>query len=116
MRRRLDDAHQRAGLGPLELDGDAPTVVPVENEPLCLLELADDRAPLVSVPPTEDPLASWARLELDLRREPLLEPLGLRQRLPDLVRRLRYHDLAFDLHRSSVRRRATEQLRVMCNR
>ena len=82
----------------LELDRDAPAVVPVEDEPLRLLELAHDRAPLVAVAPAEDALAAGARVELDLRREPLLEPLRLGQRLPDLVGLLGHDDLPLDLH------------------
>ncbi len=40
------------------------------------------------------------RVELDLGREPLLEPLGLGQGLPDLVGRLGEDDLSLDLHRT----------------
>ena len=97
---RLDDVHARPVDDRLELDRDAAAVVPVEDEPLRLLELAHDGVPLVAVAPAEDALAAGPRVELDLRREPLLEPLRLGQRLPDLVGRLRHDDLPLDLHRS----------------
>jgi hypothetical protein len=98
VRRRLDDAHERARLGRLELDRDAAAVVPVEDETLRLLELADDCAALVAVAPAEDSLASRACVELDVGCEPHLEPLWIRQRLPDHVRLHGYEDLPFDLH------------------
>src|SRR6185312_5049279 len=82
----------------LELDCDAPAVVPVENEPFGLLELANDRVSLVAVAPAEDAFASGTRVELDVRREPFLEPLRIRQRLPDLAGLLRHDDLALDFH------------------
>ena len=76
------------------------------------LELAHDRPPLVAVAPAEDALAARPRVELDLRREPLLEPLGLRQRLPDLRGRLGYDDLAFDLHGRSLSMTRNLRLRI----
>ena len=82
----------------LELDRDAAAVVPVENEPLRLLELAHYGAPLVAVSPAEDALAARTCVELDVRREPLLEPLRIRQRLPDLAGLLRYDDLPLDVY------------------
>ena len=84
--RRLDDVHARAALDLLELEDDLALVVPVEDEALAGLRLAHDRAALLAVLPAEDALAARLRVELDLGREPLLEPLRLGQRLPDLVR------------------------------
>src|SRR5207245_2052002 len=44
------------------------------------------------------PLPAWARVELDVVGEPLLEPLGLGQRRPDLLAWRVEHDLSPDLH------------------
>ena len=82
----------------LELDRDTAAVVPVEDEPLRLLQLSDDCVSLVAVAPPEDALATGTRVELDLLRKPLLEPVGIDQRLPDLVGLLRYDDLSYDFH------------------
>ena len=51
-----------------------------------LVDLLDRRVPLLAVPPAEDAAAARPRVELDLVREPVPEPLGLGQRLPDLLR------------------------------
>ena len=57
----------------------------------------DDRAALLAVAPAEDALAAGARVELRLGREPLLEPLGLGERLPDLVRGGGKGDVSLDV-------------------
>src|SRR4249920_99874 len=64
------------------------------------VDLLDARASLLAVPPTEDAAAARPRLELDLGGEPVLEPLGLGQRLPDLGGLGRKDDLAPDVHRT----------------
>jgi ATP-dependent Clp protease protease subunit len=89
----------RAAFDFLQLEHDLPVVLPVEHEPLARLDLTDDRAPLVAVAPAEHTLAAGPRVEFDLAREPLLEPLRLGQRLPDFSRRRGKDDVALDFHR-----------------
>ena len=61
------------------------------------LGLAHDGAALLAVAPAEDPLAAGPGVELDLGREPLLEPLRVGQRLPDLIRLGGEDDLSLDV-------------------
>src|SRR6266566_280855 len=103
LRRALDDPHARASVDFLELEHHLAVVIPVEHESLLRLRLADDRPPLVPVAPAEDSFAARLGVELDLGREPLLEPLRLGQRLPHLGGRRRKDDLALDLHGFSSR-------------
>ena len=60
---------------------------------------------LLAVVPAEDTLAALPRVELDVVREPLLQLVGIRQRLPDLVRGDGKHDLSGHFHDSSYRNR-----------
>jgi hypothetical protein len=89
----------RAALDLLELEHDLSVVLPVEHKALFRLDLAYDGPSLVAVAPAEDADASRPRIELDLGRKPLLEPLGVCQRLPDLGGRRGKDDLAVDVHR-----------------
>src|SRR5207302_10964680 len=58
-------------------------------------------APLLAVVPAEDAFAALPRVELDVVGEPLLELVGIRQGLPDLVGRDGEHDLTAHFHNSS---------------
>ena len=82
--RDLDHVESRSALDLFELEYHLSVVLPVEHEALLLLDLADDGASLVAVPPAEDAHTAGARIELDLGCEPLLEPLGVGQGLPYL--------------------------------
>ena len=64
-----------------------------------------DGAPLLAVVPAEHAAATRSRVELDVVREPLLEPLLVGQRRPDVLARRRQHDLSLDLHAATSRLR-----------
>src|SRR5262249_37968992 len=98
LRRGLGDMHARAAVDLFELENGCAVVVPVEDETLTRLGFAHDGAALLAVSPAEDALSARLRVELDLGREPLLEPVRLGQGLPDLVGRGGYDDLTLDLH------------------
>ena len=89
LRRRLDDDEARPLGHRLEREDDlAAVVLPAQRRAAPLGSTSSHaRAPLLAVPPAEDAARRRARLELDLGREPVLEPLRLGQRLPDLGRR-----------------------------
>src|SRR4029079_1306276 len=76
-------------------------LVPVEDETLASLRDDDGRLALLAAVPARLTVAARARGELAVVGEPLLQLVGFRQRLPDLVRRCGKDDLAHDLHGSS---------------
>ena len=75
----------RAAVDLLELELDRAAVVPAQREPALLVDLLDRAVQLLAVVPAEHAVAARPRVELDVVREPLLETVGLGQRLPDLL-------------------------------
>jgi len=96
---RLDDDEARPlGHGFEREDDLAAVVLPAQRQLTLGVDLLDAHAPLLAVPPPEGAAAALPRLELDLGREPVLEPFGLGKRLPHLGRLGRKDDLAADVH------------------
>ena len=84
---------------PPSVSSTAPSSSQSSTQPLAGRRLDDRGAALLAVVPAEDAVAALARVELDVVREPLLELLGIRQRLPDLVGRRRRSTISrVDLH------------------
>src|SRR5262249_23478902 len=97
--RRLDDDEPRPFRHRLEREDDLAAVVfPAQRQQPLGLDLLDARAAFLAVAPAERATPAGARVELDLGGEPVLEPLRLRQCLPDLGRLRREDDLAPHVH------------------
>src|SRR5262249_45461762 len=94
LRRGLDDRQPRAVDVVRERERDLALIVPLEGEPVLGVDLGDGGRAGLAVRPAEARAAARPQVEVDIVGEPVGEPLGLGQRLPDFLAGRGQDDLA----------------------
>src|SRR5262245_16739795 len=84
-RRRLDHDEPRPVRVVVERELDLALVVPLKREATLWLDLGDRGVAFLAVCPAEARTAARAQVQVDLVGEPVLEPLGLGEGLPDVA-------------------------------